>query len=305
MEKLIEEIIDQNRKFVDEAKVADYIPALKKANVNDIGVCIIGNEEIYKLGDYNRKFTIQSISKVFTLALALIDNGKDYVFNRIGFMGTDEPFNTIYKLGLDATKYPANSMINAGAILTTSLVKKTNQDPIDRIIQFIKYITNNDDIKINEEVYLSEKETGDRNKAMAYLMKANDMISKDVNVEELLDTYFKQCSLEIDSIDLAKLAFFIADGCNGLDDYGKTNKEELTKILLSEMLACGMYNYSCEYLLRVGIPSKSGVGGGIMASSKGKYGIGVYSPGLDENGNSKVGVEILEDLSKELDLSVI
>lgn len=302
MEEKLIGIIEANKKYLEQGEVANYIPALAKANKNHIGVCLIDKDKIYKAGDCDVKFTIQSISKVVSLMRALMDNGEEFVFDRVGYEGTEEPFNTLYKLGLENVTKPTNPMINSGAILTTSLVNGNGDEKFKRILELMKKISKNDKLTYNEEVYISESETGDRNKAMGRLMKARGMLEG--NVDEILDSYFKQCSIEVTTLDIANIANFIANGCVGLEDYGKIDKKRLTKVLLSVMNNCGMYNFSSQYGVNVGIPSKSGVGGGIMASVPGKCGIGVFSPGLDENGNSKVGYEILKDMSEEFDLSI-
>ncbi|MBC8589568.1 glutaminase A [Wansuia hejianensis] len=303
MDNLLMEIIERNRNLVRNGKVADYIPALGKANPEDIGVCVADLEgNIYKAGKYNKKFTIQSISKVIGLMLALIDNGQDRVFEKVGYEGTDEPFNTLYKLDLPHVFKPANPMINSGAIITTSLVKGNGEEKFERILALIRKIADNPSIDYNHEVYMSEKSTGHKNRAMGYMMKSMGLINGDV--ESILDCYFKQCSIEVDAVDLSKIGAFIANNCKGLDAYGKIDREKLTSILVGIMSTCGMYNFSSRYAVEVGIPSKSGVGGGIMGVVKSKMGIGVYGPALDENGNSSVGYGIMKDLSRELKLNL-
>ncbi|MFY9214843.1 MAG: glutaminase A, partial [Tissierellaceae bacterium] len=280
MEKVLTDIVEKNRYLLKEGKVADYIPALAKANPNHIGVCLVDLDgTITTAGDTSIKFTIQSISKVITLMRAVMDKGQDYVFGRVGYEGTDEPFNTLYKLDLPHITKPANPMINAGAILTTSLVHGSGDEKFQRILELTRIMTNNPNIIYNEEVYQSEKATGDKNRAIANLMRARGILDGDV--EEILDAYFKQCSIEVDAEDLGNIAAFLANGCRGLDDYGKSSPNSLSSILLGIMVTSGMYNYSGQYAVEVGIPSKSGVGGGILAVVPNKLGIGVFSPPLD------------------------
>lgn len=303
MEKVLTDIVEKNRYLLKEGKVADYIPALAKANPNHIGVCLVDLDgTITTAGDTSIKFTIQSISKVITLMRAVMDKGQDYVFGRVGYEGTDEPFNTLYKLDLPHITKPANPMINAGAILTTSLVHGSGDEKFQRILELTRIMTNNPNIIYNEEVYQSEKATGDKNRAIANLMRARGILDGDV--EEILDAYFKQCSIEVDAEDLGNIAAFLANGCRGLDDYGKSSPNSLSSILLGIMVTSGMYNYSGQYAVEVGIPSKSGVGGGILAVVPNKLGIGVFSPPLDENGNSIAGLGILKSISDEFDLRI-
>lgn len=302
MNKTLEKLIEQNRYLVNEGKVADYIPALSKKDPNNIGICIIDKDEkIFRAGDYNIKFTIQSISKVMSLLLALIDNGEENVFKQIGYEPTEEPFNTLFKLDLPNTIKPANPMINSGAIITTSLIKGVGDEKFIRLLEFIRFVTGNPTISYNEEVYLSEKETGYKNKAMGYLMKSRGFLKADV--DEILDNYFKQCSIEVDSVDIAKIGLFISKRCS-FKKNSKIDNERAASILTAIMTTCGMYNFSGEYAATVGIPSKSGVAGGILGVIPNKMGIGVYSPGLDQYGNSIVGYGIMKDLSKELNLSI-
>lgn len=303
MERLLKDIIDKNKHLVDKGKVASYIPALNKANPNHIGISIIDKEEkIFSAGDYGVKFTIQSISKVLALIVAVTELGEEYVFQKVGYNGSENSFNNITNIDNPNTKYPTNPMINAGAIVVTSLIEGSGEEKFNKILNLTRVITGNMKIDYNREVYLSEKETGDRNRAIAYLMKSKDMIHG--NVEEVLNAYFKQCSIEIDTLDLAKIGFFIANGCKSLRDNKYISSDKMTSLLLSIMTNCGMYDYSGEYSIKVGIPSKSGVAGGLLASARNKFGIGIYSPVLDNNGNPLVGIAIMEDLSHELDLSL-
>ncbi len=301
MEKILEKIIHDNRDLINKGHVADYIPALSKVNPNYIGLSIADIDgNIYNVGDCNVKFTIQSISKIIALMLALIDNGEDFLFTKVGYEPTDEPFNTLYKLDFNKNK-PANPMINSGAIVTTSLIKGSKEEKFSRLIELIRFITENPDINYNEEVYLSEKSTGHKNRAMAYLMKSKGLLNGDV--EDILDTYFKQCSIEVTAADLAKIGLFVARRCPMNID-SEIGNERMASIITAIMTTCGMYDFSGQYAATVGIPSKSGVGGGILGLIPSKLGIGVFSPALDKFGNSIAGYGIMKDLSRELNLNI-
>ncbi len=225
----------------------------------------------------------------------------DKVLEKVGLEGTDEPFNSFVKLDLPNITKPANPLINSGAIVVTSLIKGGDFIRFQRIIDLAKFITNNNEIGFNEEVYHSEKATGSRNRAMAYLMSNKGIIDGDV--EGILDTYFKQCSIEMDVVDLARIGKFISGGCKGLQ-VPAINNHELTILLKGILLACGMYDSSSRYAIEVGIPTKSGVSGGLMGVVPGNRGIGIYSPSLDTHGNSMAGLGIIKALSKKLDLSI-
>lgn len=303
MKQRLKEILDQNRHYIQRGSLPSYIPELTKANKNALGIFISNLDgSQWGAGDYELPFTIQSISKVITLLLALEDRGPEEVFTHIGMEPTGDPFNSMTKLEIVRPSKPFNPMINAGAIAVTSLIKGSPEEKYQRIEKLFKNITENPQLSINQEVYLSEKRTGDRNRAMAYFMRDVGVIEGDV--EENLDVYFKQCSLEVNCRDIAKIAAFLAND-GALPQTGQQLiKKEYTKIAKTFMVTCGMYNASGEFAIEVGIPAKSGVGGGIMALVPGKMGIGVLGPSLDEKGNSIAGVKVLAQLSKELNLSI-
>lgn len=299
----IESILEKNRQITNKGNLANYIPALyKEENKNDLGLCIIDEEDkIYGFGDYRKKFTIQSISKVLSLMLAIKDQGLDYVFSKVGYQATDEPFNTFIKLDLGENNKPANPMINSGALVVTSLIKGQGDEKFNRILDFTKKITKNPNLGYDQEVYLSELEANDRNRAIAYLLKSKGLIQEDI--QETIDVYCRQCSIEVDTIDLANIGKFISNGCRGLLE-GDSHNRKITEIIKGILLACGMYDYSSEYSIKVGIPSKSGVAGGIMGVLPAGKGIGVYGPSLDSYGNSIGGIELLKDISHDLSYNI-
>ncbi|MBE6065881.1 glutaminase A [Clostridium cochlearium] len=304
MQNKIEKIIKECRKYTKQGEVASYIPELKKANKDALGIYIdkLDGNEFYA-GDYETKFTIQSISKVISLIIAIMDNGMEKVLSKVGVEPSAYSFNSIVTLEVKNANKPLNPMINAGAIATVSLIKGDSpEEVIGKILDFTKKITGNKDIKVNEAVYQSEKRTGDRNRSLAYFMKGTGVIEKDV--EKVLDAYFQQCSIEVTCKDIAKIGSFLAnDGV--LPSTGeRIVPKEVTRVVKAVMATCGMYDASGSFAVKVGIPSKSGVGGGIMATVPGKMGIGVVGPSLDEKGNSIAGIKVLEQLSEELDLSI-
>ena len=303
MKKILDKILEKNLDLTNKGNLANYIPALNKVeNKNDLGLSIIdGDGNLISSGDYKKTFTIQSISKILTLMLAIKDQGIDKVFSKVGYEGTDDPFNSFIKLDLGEANKPANPMINSGALVTTSLIKGQGDESFNRILEFIREITKNPCLTYNEEIYLSELETNDRNRAIAHLLKSKSLI--DGNLEDLIQVYCKQCSIEVNTVDLAYIGLYISSGCGNLLD-NKVDNERLTRIIKGILLGCGMYDYSTEYSIKVGIPSKSGVGGGIMGVLPNRAGIGVYGPSLDSHGNSVAGVGLLEDLSKEFGYNI-
>ncbi len=303
MKRILENIIEDCRKWTSKGEVASYIPELAKANPEALGIWVtnLGGEE-YFAGDWDIKFTIQSMSKVITLMLAILDNGTEYVFTKVGMEPTESGFNSITNLETHEQKQPLNPMINAGAIATVSLINgETADEKINRILNFTRKITGNDEIGINYNVYESEKKTGNRNRALAYYMKGNGIIEGDV--EEILDVYFKACSMEITCKDIARIGAMLAnDGV--LINNERVISREACRIVKTIMVTCGMYDASGKFAVHIGIPAKSGVGGGIMAAVPRRMGIGVVGPALDTQGNSIGGIKILEKLSHELDLSI-
>ncbi|SES88023.1 L-glutaminase [Natronincola peptidivorans] len=304
IKKHLENAITSYHHYYASGKLAAYIPALLEANPKAIGACILDKEgHWYCAGDYEKRFTIQSISKIVTLALAIMDNGEESVFSKMGYEPTGDSFNSLVRMEINRVPKPYNPMINAGAIVVTSMIKgEDNNEKLERIIDFFKRLTSNEELSIDGKVYLSEKETGHRNRALAYYMKEVGILSLDV--EDVLDLYFQQCSILVNCQDLAKIAMVFAN--DGVDI--NTGEELVPKYIARKirtiMVTCGMYDASGSFAVRVGLPAKSGVGGGIIALSPKKLGIGLYGPALDDKGNSIVGMKVLEELSRKLDLSI-
>lgn len=303
MQELLNKLIKKNVVLTKDGRVADYIPELDKAKKDALGVCILDNEgNRYTAGDWEIKFTVQSISKLVTLMLAILDNGEEFVFSKVGMEPSGDPFNSIRKLETSSKKKPYNPMINAGAIAVAAMIKgKDAREKFQRVLEFFKKITEDETLDVNYKIYCGESETGNKNRAMGYFLKNDGIIEG--NVEDALEVYFKQCSIEVTAHTLAKLGLFLANnGCTSTGEQILTPR--ISTIIKTLMITCGTYDMSGEVAVRVGIPCKSGVGGGIVAVSPGKLGIGVYGPSLDAKGNSIGGIHLLEDLSRELKLSI-
>lgn len=279
--------------------VADYIPELALADPDWFGICVATtNGQVFEVGDCDKLFTIQSISKAFVFGLALEDCGREYVNSKVSVEPTGEAFNAIV---LDeATNRPYNPMVNAGAIATADLIKGANStERLKRVLDmFRRYTGREHDIHV--PVFLSEKATGNRNRAIAYLMLNFGMVSD--KIDETLDLYFQQCSILVNARDLAMMAATLANaGINPITGE-RAIEERYVQDVISVMLTCGMYDYSGEWIYRVGMPAKSGVGGGITAVVPRQLGIGTFSPPLDEKGNSVRGIEVCKDLSRDFGL---
>ena len=196
-----------------------------------------------------------------------------------------------------------NPMVNMGAIMLGTLIHgETYHEKFERVLELTRTLAGNPDIQIDEAVYQSEKSWGNKNRALAYLLKANGMIEDDV--EDVLDCYFRACSISITCKDLAHIGYVFANRGLAPDNTTRLVPEEYTRYVNAILMTCGMYDGSGEFAIRVGVPAKSGVGGGIMAVVPTQMGIGIYSPALDEKGNSVAGIHLLEKLSRELHLSI-
>ncbi len=304
MENLLNKIMSECYKYIQNGKVATYIPELAKADVNEFGICTISYDKgVSCVGDYEKCFTMQSIVKAIILLRALMDKGEGEVRNLVGVEATGKPFDTFNYSDQDLKCEHINPMINAGAIALCTLIDgETYQEKFQKLLDLTRKIAGNPCLDIDEEVYLSEKSTGNKNRALTYMLKAYGIIN--VDAEDVLDCYFRACSIKVTSVDLARIAFVLAnkgkDPNTGEQIFDKKHASYINAVLMT----CGMYDGSGEFAVTVGIPAKSGVGGGIMGIVPNRMGVGIYSPALDSKGNSCAGIKALELLSKELELSI-
>ena len=282
-------------------EVASYIPELTKADPNWFGICLVTMDGVaYSVGDSEQLFTIQSISKPFVYATALADRGRDFVARRVGVEPSGDAFNSISLH--PQTGAPLNPMINAGAIASTSLVNGDTPEAQWQRIESALAAYMGRDISVDELVYRSESETGFRNRAIAWMLKNFGITDGEPMAS--LENYFRQCSILVNCRDLAYMAATLANG--GVHPLSGTRAlpAEHVERVLSVMATCGMYDYAGSWLYEVGIPAKSGVGGGIIAVLPGRFGIGVFSPRLDEKGNSLRGIEVCKQFSRDFSLHV-
>ena len=295
---VLRELYDKYRPLRD-GKVADYIPELAKADPDSFGISVVTKDgQVFSAGDVKQQFTIQSISKPFVFGLALEMHGRDHVLSKVGVEPTGEAFNAIV---LDeASNRPFNPMVNSGAVATADLIEgKDFPERVSRLIgMFSKYCGRQ--VYVDNTVFMSERATGHRNRAIGHLMLNFGMVRD--RIEESLELYFQQCSMMVSCHDLAVMGATLANG--GLNPISgeRAIEQRYVKYLLSIMLSCGMYDYAGEWAYRVGIPSKSGVAGGIVAVIPGVAGIGIYSPPLDAKGNSVRGIKVFEELSERFGL---
>lgn len=300
-QQVIDEIATEVKPLLTKGKVADYIPELGKINNDAFGISVyMLNGENFSAGDAEKNFSIQSISKVFSLtkAFSLL---KDDLWERVGKEPSGNPFNSLIQLEYENGK-PRNPFINAGALVVDDCIISNTEDSLIYITDFIHELADNKSIKINNAIFQSEKQHGNRNAALAHFMKSYDNIESDV--DEVLDLYFGQCSLEMNCNDIARSFLFLANhGTHPIN-----NKRYLTasqaKRVNALMLTCGTYDEAGDFAFRVGIPGKSGVGGGIAAIIPGLMSLCVWSPGLDKYGNSLAGKKALELFTTKTGISI-
>jgi glutaminase len=281
--------------------VANYIPELGKADPDHFGIALATLDgHVYEVGDSRIPFTIQSMSKPFVFALALDTLGAAEVESQIGVEPSGDPFNSIR---LNADNHPFNPMVNAGAIACSGLIRQAKGDGAFEFIRKALGRFAGRELDADEAVYASESATGDRNRAIAYLLRNSTVIKDDVT--KVLEVYFRQCSVLVTARDIAVMAATLANrGINPV-----TGEQVLTPYAISRalsvMTSSGMYDYAGEWIYRVGIPAKSGVGGGILAALPARLGLGSYSPRLDGHGNSVRGIKVCEALSLHYDLHML
>lgn len=314
LQNYVDDWVTFYRKHTADGELASYIPELEKADAGSLGITIIGNNGMtIRSGDVETPFTIQSISKVFSFIVACMERGVSYVLSRVDVEPTGEAFNSIMHLEMKQIEKPFNPMVNAGAITVTSLLKgRTSDEKLRGILDLLERILGYRPT-IDVDIYESERDSSLRNRAIGYFLLETGVLESDLNIT--LETYFKQCSINITVDDLARLGMVLAN--DGMD---KLTGEEiiprqiarLAKVL---MLTCGMYDASGKFAAYVGIPAKSGVSGGIMASTPPRVreeilpfmdgcGVGVYGPSLDAQGNSIAGIRLLRHIASHWDFSI-
>ena len=303
-EEYLQRLVDQCLPAARQGKVASYIPKLAEADGNQLGVYSMEpNGAGVGAGQWQKRVTVQSIVKVAIFLQALADCPLEQMTQKISLNATAETFNSIVDLEEKNQHRPLNPYINSGAIATLSLVQGGPGQRFQRVLELLQALTGNSRLTVEEEVYRSEKATGDRNRALAYFMRSTQILSEEV--EPLLDDYFRLCSVLVDCRDLAAFAATLAKG--GVDPLTgrRCASREHCRTALAVMVSCGMYGQSGDFLVRTGVPAKSGVGGGIMAAVPGRAGIGVIGPALNATGNSSGGMELLARLAQQLDLSIL
>ncbi|QJP15330.1 glutaminase [Starkeya sp. ORNL1] len=303
LDLVVKEIAEEMRQRPDRGEVATYIPELARADANAFGLAVIDADGNVALGgDAETPFSIQSISKVFTLTLALGKAG-DRLWQRVGREPSGSAFNSIIQLEYEHG-IPRNPFINAGAIAVTDLILSGHQprEALGEILRFLQFLADDETIAIDEAVAASERRTGFRNAALANYMKSFGVLENPVDFT--LGVYFHHCAIAMSCRQLAMAGRFLAHQGRNPTTGRSVVVPERARRINAVMLTCGHYDGSGEFAYRVGLPGKSGVGGGILAIAPGKASIAVWSPGLDASGNSHLGRIALEALTKRLGWSI-
>ncbi len=303
LDAILSDVMADIQDHLGEGKVADYIPALAKVDPRKFGMAIVTTDnQVHTIGEATEPFSIQSISKVFTLTLALgrVGNG---LWRRVGREPSGSAFNSIVQLESEHG-IPRNPFVNAGAIVVADVLLSGHlpRETLGEILQFVRHLAEDDTIVIDSEVARSEQSTGFRNAALANYMLSFGNIHNPV--EKTLGVYFHQCALAMNCVQLARAGVFLANQGRPAGDGHQVVSAERALRINALMMTCGHYDASGDFAFRVGLPAKSGVGGGILAIAPGQAAIAVWSPGLNESGNSSVGSRALESLSKRTGWSV-
>lgn len=303
MQAILDDITAKVRAMPDKGKVATYIPQLACVDPDQFGITVaLPDGTVFSAGDAQTLFSIQSISKVFTTTMALGKLG-DAVWKRVGREPSGDPFNSVVQLEMENGK-PRNPFINAGAIAIVDSIMMGHQpkETIAEILEFVRFLANDSTLSIDEKVAQSELLTGDRNASLAHFMASYGHFKNPVDY--VLGAYFHHCSIAMSCEQLAKAALFLVTNGVNLSTGARVVSEQRARRINSLMMMCGHYDGSGEFAFRVGLPGKSGVGGGIMAVAPGKASIAVWSPGLDRVGNSHLGTIALEMLTQRTGWSV-
>ena len=304
MDKLLAQVLEQCRPYAKDGRVANYIPELAKADPDKLGLCIVDQTgTVHGAGDWQEYFTMQSVVKPLILLLALMDSGIEKVRALVGVEATGKPFDAFNYSDQALTGAHINPMINTGAIALCTLIKGRDYgEKFDRLLALARRLSGDDSLTVDAAVYFSEKATGNKNRALAYMLMAYGLVHDDAN--DILECYFRACSIRANCAALARIGFLFAHHGKDIVTGEQLFDPAYARYVNATLMTCGMYDGSGEFALQCGFPAKSGVGGGIMGVVPRRMGLGVFAPALDKKGNSMAGVKSLEELSKHLELSV-
>ncbi|WP_313625189.1 glutaminase B [Kosakonia sp.] len=299
---VLEAVLAEVRPLLGRGKVADYIPALASVSGNKLGIAISTVQgEHFQAGDADERFSIQSISKVLSLVVAMNHYAEEEIWQRVGKDPSGQPFNSLLQLEIEQGK-PRNPFINAGALVVCDMLQSRLSAPRQRMLEIVRKLCAAPDIAYDSMVARSEFEHSARNMAIAWLMKSFGNFHNDVAT--VLQNYFHYCALKMSCAELSRTFLFLADGGRSAQQAAPVVTPMQARQINALMATSGMYQNAGEFAWRVGLPAKSGVGGGIVAIVPHEMAIAVWSPELDEAGNSLAGVAVLEALTRKLGRSV-
>ena len=300
-QKIIDDIHSNFKNETDKGKIAAYIPELKKINPNKFGINLYTIScQNFGAGDYQEKFSIQSISKVLALTLAFKIIGNN-LWKRVGVEPSGDPFNSLVQLEFEKG-IPRNPLINSGALVVSDILIRKLKNPKVDFLNFVRKLSNNNQINYNLKIVSSEKKYGFKNAAHVNLMKSFKNIKNDI--DEVLDFYYHICSIEMTCEELSKTFSIFANGGKLTYNNERIISASRTKRINAVMQLCGLYDEAGEFSFKVGLPGKSGVGGGIVAIHPGQYSITVWSPKLNKKGNSNKGLKVLELFTTKTESSI-
>ncbi|WP_305464615.1 glutaminase B [Photobacterium leiognathi] len=299
---LLNEVLEEVRPLIGQGKVADYIPALASVPANKLGIAVCYNDgEIIQAGDSEEGFSIQSISKVLSLTLAMTLYEPDELWSRVGKEPSGQAFNSMIQLELEKG-IPRNPFINPGAIIVSDMLHSRLCAPQYRMLELVRELSCNPNIVYDKVVASSEMQHSDRNASIAYLMRSFGNFENEVM--PVLTNYFSYCALKMSCVDLARTFSYLANKGLPLGAKKRIISQTKSKHINALLATCGLYDGAGEFAYRVGMPGKSGVGGGIVAIVPGEMTIAVWSPELDQSGNSVAGTAALEKLSERIGRSI-
>ncbi|WP_114787451.1 glutaminase B [Vibrio tetraodonis] len=300
--EILADILQEVRPLIGQGKVADYIPALANVPAKKLAIAVFTNQgKVIKAGDADEAFSIQSISKALSLTLAMDIYTPEEIWSRVGKEPSGQAFNSLIQLEMEQG-IPRNPFINAGAIVVADMLQSRLSAPRQRLLEFVRQLSGDTHICYDKVVAASEMMHSDRNAAIAYLMRSFGNFDNDVI--PVLNNYFHACALKMSCVDLAKTFSYLANKGTSVQTGKPVVTPTQTKQLNALLATCGLYDGAGEFAYRVGMPGKSGVGGGIIAIVPGEMTIAVWSPELDPSGNSLAGTRALELLSERIGRSI-
>lgn len=305
MQEILQSAYEYAQEFTKYGELVTYIPELAKANKFNLAAAIIDKDaKIYEVGDVEIKFSIMSIVKVILYLMALENYKYGEILEHVGVKPSSKDYNSLLDLEMSEKKIPVNPFINAGAIATTyMLYKRFENNTVDEILKKARILMNNETIQYSQDIVDTALDFADTNYSIAYALKKNKIIQPKTDITLILEIYCKACAIMVNTRDLATFGSVLSR--NGKDLTGKQIiKEAHARILRTLMAMCGTYNYAGEFAIDVGVPAKTGVGGGLVATTNKNIGIAAYSPGLDEKANPIAPMKLVKFLSKRLELSI-